>query len=647
MNRHKLAIATAALAAIGLPATLALAVDPVLSDGFNNGVVENADAAAGFWTARNSGSASIAAESGGRLQLTAGGSAFPHSQIASGVQNNFNFFRTPMVISASSLNFTSTTNSLNKGILRFSLSSRTLFDTAPVPPAPVGADDSEYWADDVLAFRIESGNNTPGQYTVALGIKENYPQHNSEYDGFFLFNPIINPAAVFPGPIRAFTLTYSPKFWDLTITHDASPTDATQMTRHITGAVDQFLGNWHDPSDAGPVTGNSAMFVQSQLNSAAPTERATASIDGLTVGQLVQNWQGSAAGDWSNAANWSDGNILHINGDGSTSSVPNFVGANVRFPSTAGPQIVTVDLDQTVGRLVFDSAQPYTVQPGGLGQGTLQMDTRWFANEIVSLQGNHTIVSPINTYKDLTLDASAGASVKLLGPIVDTSNIGTATLGKTGAGLAEVNNIRFVFANVQAGTLKVTNTALPLDPAATSKVFQLDIAGGPAAPTAKLDLGNNALVIDYFGGSPIDSVRQLLRAGQVSGQGLVSTGGGAGTRLGYGEASILASGGSFAGQSADGSSVIVAYALGGDANLSNIVDIDDFGVLAAKFNQAGLWTDGDFDYTGIIDIDDFGILAANFNRSLAGAAGRGAAVPEPTSALLIAVSGLLGCRRRA
>src|SRR5262245_44061407 len=110
--------AFAVAAAVAAPSAFAL--DQVFVDHFNNGVVENSDTVNGFWTQRNSGSASMASESAtGPLLLTAGGSAYPHGQIASAVQSYFNFFRTPLVISAAGINFTSPTGSLNKGILRF------------------------------------------------------------------------------------------------------------------------------------------------------------------------------------------------------------------------------------------------------------------------------------------------------------------------------------------------------------------------------------------------------------------------------------------------------------------------------------------------------------------------------------------------
>src|SRR5947207_3063141 len=236
-SRRRMAHRSAFVLAAAVAAPGAFALDQVFVDHFNNGVVENSDAVTGFWTQRNSGGGSAGTETAGTgpLQLTAGGSQYPHGQIASAVQSSFNFFHTPIVLQASGLNFTSSTNSLNKGILRFVLSSQTLG----------GNDESEYTCDDAIALRLESGNGTPGQHSFALGIKENYPLHNTEYDGYWLVNPIINGSATLPGPIRGFTLAWSPKFYDLSITHDASDSDSTPATDRFTGGVDASMSHWH------------------------------------------------------------------------------------------------------------------------------------------------------------------------------------------------------------------------------------------------------------------------------------------------------------------------------------------------------------------------------------------------------------------
>src|SRR5438874_10357924 len=112
------------------------------------------------------------------------------------------------------------------------------------------------------------------------------------------------------------------------------------------------------------------------MNNSASNEMLTATVGQVSVGQLRQAWQGADGANWSDANNWSDGNVLHVNGDGNTSSVPNFIGANVKFGPTATGKTVVVDADYQVGAIVFDSAASYLLAPNGGGTGTLQFDTR-------------------------------------------------------------------------------------------------------------------------------------------------------------------------------------------------------------------------------------------------------------------------------
>lgn len=58
------------------------------------------------------------------------------------------------------------------------------------------------------------------------------------------------------------------------------------------------------------------------------------------------------------------------------------------------------------------------------------------------------------------------------------------------------------------------------------------------------------------------------------------------------------------------------FVLGGDANRDRGVNISDFSILAANFNQSGIFSTGDFNYDGTTGINDFSILAANFNKTL-------------------------------
>lgn len=73
------------------------------------------------------------------------------------------------------------------------------------------------------------------------------------------------------------------------------------------------------------------------------------------------------------------------------------------------------------------------------------------------------------------------------------------------------------------------------------------------------------------------------------------------------------------------------FLLRGDANHDRLVDIADFSILAAKFNQSGGFADGDFDFNGTVNISDFAILAAKFNTSLPPAGASAARFALPTT----------------
>src|SRR4029077_19803062 len=112
------------------------------------------------------------------------------------------------------------------------------------------------------------------------------------------------------------------------------------------------------------------------------------------------------------------------------------------------------------------------------------------------------------------------------------------------------------------------------------------------------------------------------------------------TGLAYGEANLLVgpTGGTWKGQTVDGTAVLITYALYGDANVDRTVDTVDFNLLTASFSLTGKqWTDSDFNYDGTVDSVDFNLLAANFSQVLPGdaAAGPGALVPEPSAIALL------------
>ena len=87
-----------------------------------------------------------------------------------------------------------------------------------------------------------------------------------------------------------------------------------------------------------------------------------------------------------------------------------------------------------------------------------------------------------------------------------------------------------------------------------------------------------------------------------------------------------------------------AGSLEGDADLSGTVNVQDFLALSRNFNQSGSWSSGDFDCNGTTQVQDFLALSRNFNQSAGTTA---AAVPEPSSGLLVMIAGFaVGLLRR-
>jgi len=297
-----------------------------------------------------------------------------------------------------------------------------------------------------------------------------------------------------------------------------------------------------------------------------------------------------------------------------------------------------------------------------------------------------------------------------------TRGAGTATFSKEGAGTLTINRISnlkistettapgadgsgvfrhqfidrvpFETLNVNAGTMAIAlgrNTSPSRVVQDTHPPFPAGVTSGPflqtpstnkttivrnqtIAPAATLDLGNNDMVQDYSGTSPLQSYRTMIQSaynnGSWNGTGLTSSAAQSQstaahkTALGYAEASAVRSTfpATFSGVDVpDSTGILTRYTWSGDSNLDGTVDLSDFTFLAANFNGSGkTWLEGDYNYDGTVNLTDFAFLASNFNQAAfgddAGAAGAslGGLVPEPTSLGLMGLvaGGLLARRRR-
>ena len=327
---------------------------------------------------------------------------------------------------------------------------------------------------------------------------------------------------------------------------------------------------------------------------------------------------------------------------------------NVVLQTTTGDDAITINRSTGNGYIRIYLNQPltgtpwYAIQPDLLG--SMQIDGL-AGNDILSVAINATAGYPIRA-GGLTFNGGDGN---------DSLNIqGDATSGTiphTFAGGAGLNTL-----NVNAGLISidstatggVLNTTVATGAQMTTSRFRQNgltingtglvtiLPGGgqvntltslTVGDTAKLDIKDNALVVDYTGVSPAAAIRQRILSGR-GGAGLGKTWNGPGITsstvaavnatqpesrsIGYVENSALPLGPytEFRGQPVDTTTVIIAYTRTGDATLDGIVNNDDVTVVGASFAPSsgnGVWGTGDFEYNNSIDSDDVTLLGVFYN----------------------------------
>jgi hypothetical protein len=255
------------------------------------------------------------------------------------------------------------------------------------------------------------------------------------------------------------------------------------------------------------------------------------------------------------------------------------------------------------------------------------------------------------------------------------STNGTATgpglLTKLGAGALSVSSFNLSALNVSAGAV-----VLLANGSKAGVVSVLTIGDNTTATTAKLDLNDNDLLINYSGSSPVATIRNLLIAGYNggawNGNGLTSTfaQSHAGQGLGYGEASDVGLT-ALDGNTISAPAVVVKYTYYGDSSLDGKVDLgNDFNLFLQGFlkpnlpTDANRWVFGDYNYDGSTTTADFQLFVDGFKAqggqlgalddviqssallTVAQKAQLLEVVPEPTSIGLLAFAACVVAARR-
>ncbi len=211
-----------------------------------------------------------------------------------------------------------------------------------------------------------------------------------------------------------------------------------------------------------------------------------------------------------------------------------------------------------------------------------------------------------------------------------TQSAGQATLGNvTGTGTISLSGGTLAIGAIHQTSLDAQGIAVVTMAAGsiTSRVNALTVATAPGS-TAALDLADNAMVVDYTGASPLDSIRTMIIAGSAggwTGAGLRSSvaAGNSSVKVGFAEASqVLGITGpataDWHGETVDATSILIKPTRAGDADFDGIVGLNDLLRLANNYGNSGVtWTQGDFDYDGLVGLNDLLILANNYGLAYA------------------------------
>ena len=358
-------------------------------------------------------------------------------------------------------------------------------------------------------------------------------------------------------------------------------------------------------------------------------------------------WYTNGSGAWSENAKWMLG-------------TPNSIDRPAQFlGKITSPQTITVDGNYTVGRLVFDNTNRYTL--GGAGTITLQTTDGMGDAGINVFSGSHTINAPLTLASDTTIDIAQASSTLTITSDVAASGI---LINKVGDGTVAMKNVRAGSLALNGGTVSITASGTST---ATSVLNSISAAGG------KMDLQNNKLIVKgpaaggsaalgSWNGTAYDGITGLVASGRNgggwNGSGIVTSQSNASaanflTTLAVATADQISRvGQNFGGQIVGTGDVLVMYTYAGDANLSGNIDGDDyFRIDTGYADHLTGYFNGDFNYDGVINADDYFLIDRNYaEQGLPLASSQpldliAAPVPEPASLALLGLSAMTLLRR--
>jgi hypothetical protein len=205
-----------------------------------------------------------------------------------------------------------------------------------------------------------------------------------------------------------------------------------------------LLGNTFDLFDSASTAGTFAALNLPSLTAGLGWNTSllatTGVISVMSTGPVSATWNLPGSGSWSNslASNWNP-------------AVPNASGAVATFGTAiTAPATISVDNAKTVGRMVFNNANSYTIA-GGVADVITLADGAGTPEISVTL-GSHTISAPVVLGQNANVSAAVGTTLTISGGITGGSN----SLTKTGAGTVNLDGPQsYAALNATAGTTTV------------------------------------------------------------------------------------------------------------------------------------------------------------------------------------------------
>jgi len=415
----------------------------------------------------------------------------------------------------------------------------------------------------------------------------------------------------------------------------------------------------------GDLTGQLSLVERKQGNLWATLFDDAASATIMVNLVQIPQWNVDAGGSWGTASNWSPAVVP----TGAT-GIAGFLG------KITAARTVTLDGARTIGTIVFDNANRYTIAPGS--SGGLTVGDAANAGTIEVASGSHVISAALTMGGTSEIKVATGQALTLsgifriaTGQVVTKTGDGSLTIGGsqthgTGAwlnvdgGTVNLNSNPGV-SGAPAGsplTLSINGSKVVLGTSADLK----DLAVNYAAPGSQtLDLNSPTTAGSFRAvrvySSNLDAAKAALWDAIVNANnasapdpldGIIDSHLHASSGIGIAKLS---------------NQILIRPTRIGDLNLDGSVTISDFIDLASHFNQLGTatWQEGDLNYDRNVTIADFIDLASNFDSSYVGDAwpisqadaamladfAQAHGVPEPgMMALITGMLGWLGKRRR-